>query len=409
MRSTLKITSAMKLVASSKLRKAQNAIETLRPYEEALKSILASASSGVQSAVPGSGSGVFRGSLESGGSLVASGSGRLQVVEGAVGATRLQGAGSGWETDESPNRVAIVAISSNSSLCGGFNANVIRKTLEVAADSSVNRALGNSVGNGSGSSVNRVSGNSADKASSSSVNHVSGNSADGKGAGVTVYSLGRKMADAMKKAGYVSPADYNSLVGRPVYDDIRSLAEELSNAYEDGRFDRIILVYNHFVSTSKQVAVVEQYLPFEIQLSSGPESALESAFSSGSGNAPESILSSGLETAKGSAPSSESGNVSGSAIYSGSNGVSEFEDKDYYLFEPDAGEIVKELLPKVLSLKLFAAVLDSAAAEHAARTVAMQTATDNAQELLSDLTLEYNKGRQQKITAEILDLVGGAQ
>ena len=68
-----------------------------------------------------------------------------------------------------------------------------------------------------------------------------------------------------------------------------------------------------------------------------------------------------------------------------------------------------ELLPKVIRLKLYAAVLDSVAAEHAARTVAMQTATDNAQELLSDLTLEYNKGRQQKITAEILELVGGQQ
>ena len=69
--------------------------------------------------------------------------------------------------------------------------------------------------------------------------------------------------------------------------------------------------------------------------------------------------------------------------------------------------LLAELLPKTLKLKLYAALLDSAAAEHAARTVAMQTATDNAENLLSELTLQYNKGRQQKITSEILDLAGG--
>ena len=70
-------------------------------------------------------------------------------------------------------------------------------------------------------------------------------------------------------------------------------------------------------------------------------------------------------------------------------------------------ELLKELLPKALKLKLYAALLDSSTAEHAARTVAMQTATDNAENLLAELTLQYNKGRQQKITSEILDLAGG--
>lgn len=79
-----------------------------------------------------------------------------------------------------------------------------------------------------------------------------------------------------------------------------------------------------------------------------------------------------------------------------------------YLMEPDAGALVAQLLPQVLMLKFYAAILDSAAAEQAARTLAMQTATDNAEDLLGELTLEYNKGRQQKITAEILDLLGGA-
>ena len=128
------------------------------------------------------------------------------------------------------------------------------------------------------------------------------------------------------------------------------------NGYEGGRFSSVILVYNHFVSTSRQEVRVEEYLPFANEYETGADDA-----------------------------------------------------EGYYIFEPGAGEIVEELLPKVIRLKLYAAVLDSVAAEHAARTVAMQTATDNAQELLSDLTLEYNKGRQQKITAEILELVGGQQ
>ena len=80
-----------------------------------------------------------------------------------------------------------------------------------------------------------------------------------------------------------------------------------------------------------------------------------------------------------------------------------------YILEPDAEALVAQLLPQVMLLKFHAAILDSAAAEQAARTIAMQTATDNAEDLLGELTLEYNKGRQQKITAEILDLLGGSQ
>ena len=83
------------------------------------------------------------------------------------------------------------------------------------------------------------------------------------------------------------------------------------------------------------------------------------------------------------------------------------EDPGCPLLEPSARELLAALLPRTLKLKLYAALLDSAAAEHAARTIAMQTATDNAEDLLAELTLQYNKGRQQKITSEILDLAGG--
>ena len=278
-KSTLKITSAMKLVASSKLRKAQNAIESLRPYEAALREILISSMSGVPQ----------------------------KEASVDVGEEEVR------EEMASPisPKVAVIAISSNSSLCGGFNANAIKAVSEQLRELTAD------------------------------------------GTEVVVYSIGRKMADAMKKAGYPSPADFSEMSAHHSYADVAGLAGEIYKAYADGAYSRVVLVYNHFVSTSKQKVVVEQYLPFDLP--------------SGSCDLP----------------------------------------KDYFIFEPDAGAIVRELLPKVINLKLFASLLDSAAAEHAARTVAMQTATDNAQELLGDLTLEYNKGRQQKITAEILDLLGG--
>jgi F-type H+-transporting ATPase subunit gamma len=98
----------------------------------------------------------------------------------------------------------------------------------------------------------------------------------------------------------------------------------------------------------------------------------------------------------------------GAAVLSGSGGMAEESDFDYIL-EPSASELLEELLPKSLKLKFYTALLDSNASEHAARTVAMQTATDNGEDLLQELTLQYNKSRQQKITSEILDLAGGSQ
>ncbi|MCQ2182908.1 MAG: ATP synthase F1 subunit gamma [Bacteroidales bacterium] len=269
-RSTLKITSAMKLVASSKLRKAQRSIESLRPYElaltDTLSSLVASCSSSPVTTVP----------------------------------------------DEEATNTALVVIASNSSLCGGFNANIIRKAEETIK------------------------------------------SVEGK---VKVFAIGRKVADAMKRDGFLSEADYSDIIGHPSFDRSTALSDELVRRFKEGEFSRVLLIYSHFVSASTQTQVVEQYLPFVPKIEEG-------------------------------LPSHDIA-----------------EDN---ILEPSREALLESLLPQVITLKFHAAVLDSSAAEHAARTVAMQTATDNAQELLSDLTLEYNKGRQQKITSEILDLVGGS-
>ena len=276
--STLKITSAMKLVASAKLRKAQQTIEGMRPYERMLQGMLDH--------------------------LVASGA----KVSGEYTRTPAEGA--------PKQRIALVAFASNSSLCGAFNANAVRLTLETI------RSYGD--------------------------------------ADVTVYSIGRKMADSMRKAGHPSPADYQKLADKPSYAPAAELAEKLMGDFLAGRLDRIDLVYNHFVSSGKQVPVRETLLPMSSAISSGAEGEVEK---------------------------------------------SEIE----FILEPSASALLADLLPKSLRLKFYTALLDSNASEHAARTVAMQTATDNGEDLLQELTLQYNKSRQQKITSEILDLAGGSQ
>ena len=160
---TLKITSAMKLVSSAKLRKAQSAIENMRPYQQKLQEILSLTSS---SAPQSSSSGLSRGS----------------------------------------HSTVIVAIASNSSLCGGFNANAIAKAKAVLKE------------------------------------HPN----------ATVYSVGRKMADAMRKSGYPSPKDFTAMSEHPSYAPVSELVDKF---IEDDV--EVILVYNHFVSTGKQVPVAE--------------------------------------------------------------------------------------------------------------------------------------------------------
>ena len=301
--STLKITSAMKLVASAKLRKAQQTIEGMRPYERKLQEMLEH--------------------------LVASGA-KMGGEYTRVARTEDE------EGRPLRQRVALVAFASNSSLCGAFNANAVRLALETV------RSYGD--------------------------------------ADITVHSVGRKMADAMKKTGFPSPENYTKLADKPSYAPAAELAEKLMEDFREGRLDRIDLVYNHFVSSGKQVAVRETLLPMEI-----------SPLASLGRNDNSTVISS-----------------DSSVISSEAGGGVEKSDLDYIL-EPSASELLEDLLPKSLRLKFYTALLDSNASEHAARTVAMQTATDNGEDLLQELTLQYNKSRQQKITSEILDLAGGSQ
>ena len=296
-KSTLKITSAMKMVASAKLHKAQTAIGNKIPYEQKLHRML---------------------------------SGMLQDDDLQMALQKELGFGDGGRSPielqdtpldflpekESVSRVAVVVFSSNSSLIGAFNANVIKKFSETM--------------------------------SSLSANGYSKEDID-------IYTVGRKVAEAVRRDGYASFKDLPELSDKPDYAKASSLASELVERFANGEVGQVVLIYNHFASMSSQPSVRENYLPMAL------------------------------------------------------HDYNETSEPVDYILEPDPLALVRELLPLVLTLKVYTVALDASAAEHAARTLAMQVASDNAKDLISELTLAYNKGRQQEITAEILDLVGGLQ
>ncbi len=301
------------MVASAKLRKAQQAIGNMLSYEQSLQDILLN--------------------------LISSGA----SVQGESIRALMQ--------PRDVRNVAIVAFSSNSALCGAFNSNIIRETKAV---------------------INEYAGKGFEAAVPGGDPEGSFSHAGDKT--ITVYSVGRKMADAMKKFGYPSPADYSKLSASPDYESAAALAKELVDGFLGGRFDKIELLYNHYQSNSSQPGRRKTYLPMSLADVSEKTTI---------GKQEE-----GVEPAN-------------SSVGSGF-------DPQKFIIEPDATSLIADLLPKVIRLRIYTTLLDSSAAEHAARTVAMQTATDNGQELLQDLTLELNKSRQQKITNELLDIVSGS-
>lgn len=287
----------MKMVASAKLHKAQVAIGGKLPYEQKLHHILSGLlqDDDLQKAM--------HDRLGFGNPH-----GHSAVVLQDIGLDQIP-------TKDVYPRIAIVAFSSNSSLCGAFNANAIKKYQET---------------------VRILEGQGYDRED------------------IDIYVVGRKMADAVCKSGYAIKADLSEIADKPSYDAAADLASDLVDSFTSGEVAQVVLVYSHFASPASQPVVRENYLPLP--------------------------------------------------LHDYDEGVEEPID---YLLEPDPISLVKHLLPQVLLLKMYTVILDANAAEHAARTLAMQIASDNAQDLIAELTLAYNKGRQQEITAEILDLVGG--
>lgn len=167
-----------------------------------------------------------------------------------------------------------------------------------------------------------------------------------------LFPVGKKISKALTNQKYsIENIDF-SLVDKPTYPLCAQLAYKLMLLFRENRVDRVDLIYNHFKTTANQVVKREIYLPL--------------------------------------------------------NSFNEIKNNPSdYIFEPGKEEIIEELIDKVLVFKIFAILWDSNAAEHASRTVAMQLASENATKLIQELTVQYNKSRQQAITTELLDIMGG--
>jgi len=173
---------------------------------------------------------------------------------------------------------------------------------------------------------------------------------------IVIFPIGKKVYEASKKLKAKLSGQYNLLAEKPNFDGMAEITNMLMDNFLKKDFDKVIVIYHHLKSTAVQQLFVENFLPISFE-----------------------------QKGKG-----EEQSVSGD-----------------YIVEPNKMEVLQALLPKALRTKLYASLLDSNASEHGARVVAMQIATDNAEDLIKELTVLYNKTRQQTITSELLDIVGG--
>ena len=304
--STRKITSAMKMVASSKLHHAQVMIENMLPYETLLEHILKT------------------------------------FLASEVDASSV------FSVERKVKRVALVVYSSNSSLCGGFNANVI-KLMQQVVDEYQHLGDGN----------------------------------------VVVYPIGRKVAEKASKFGLRTEGEFSCLADKPNVKDCIALSKELGKRFVDGDIDKVELIYHHFKSAGSQILTRKTYLPIDLTSELNRDHERDLTSNMATREAQEYLKKKGKASSAHSAEEAKPLN-------------------DNFIVEPDMDTVLELLIPKFAHLMLYTALLDSNASEHAARMVAMQTATDNADELLRELNLQYNKSRQQAITNELLDIVGGS-
>ena len=279
--STKKITSAMKMVAASKLRRSQEKAEAARPYSSRLEEMLSSLASSA-----------------------ASGEGIIKLLTG---------------TGNDQNYV-VVPVSADRGLCGGFNSSINRETFKLVK------------------------------------------SLEGNGKKVQLMPVGKKSRDffnrVMKDQIIESFVDLN--VSSTGYESALNISNKLQELYFEGKFDKCILVYNKFKSAISQEVTQQQLIPLDVSNSEKEEEKENSS----------------------------------NAIY------------DY---EPDEETILKDLLPKNVSIQIFKVLLESDAGEQGARMAAMDNATRNAGEMIDSLTLKYNRTRQAFITKELIEIISGAE
>ena len=181
---------------------------------------------------------------------------------------------------------------------------------------------------------------------------------------VSYIAVGRKGRDILFRRRKKVIADFSNLPAAPNFSDVSAIGRMAVEEFLSGNVDRVYLVYTDFINMVRQVPTIKQLLPLEVGVGEGRVEAFD-------------------EERKGASAT--------------------------YIYEPGETEILDEIVPRFTALQVFQAILESLASEHAARMVAMKSATDSATELVGALQLEYNKARQQTITNEMLDIAGGAE
>ena len=280
--STKKITTAMKMVAASKLRRSQEKAVAARPYSSRLEEMLSSLASSA-----------------------ASGEGIIKLLTG---------------TGNDQNYI-VVPVSADRGLCGGFNSSINRETFKLVK------------------------------------------SLEKEGKNVQLMPVGKKSRDffnrVMKNKIVESFTDLN--ISNTGYESALQVSNKLQDLYFNGKFDKCILVFNKFISAISQDVTQQQLIPLDVSESSKEDKE-------------------------------------------DTNDV-----KAIYDYEPDEETILKDLLPKNVSIQIFKVLLESDAGEHGARMAAMDNATRNAGEMIDSLTLKYNRTRQAFITKELIEIISGAE
>ncbi len=219
-----------------------------------------------------------------------------------------------YAVEREVSNVLVVPVTSDRGLCGAFNSNIFKGVRQLLESDEMS------------------------------------------GVTVSVLPIGKKANDFYKKSSYTHIGDYSAMFGDLSFDKAREAAEYAMDSFVEGKYDKVVLVYNEFKNVATQIVRTEQLLP---------------------------VVSTETEGAA--------------------------STNTDYIYEPDKEFIVKDLIPKSLKIQFYKSVLESNASEHGARMTAMGQATDNAGELLKELKLTYNRTRQAAITKEILEIVGGAE
>jgi F-type H+-transporting ATPase subunit gamma len=275
---TRKLTRAMELVASARLRRAQMRIEAMRPYADRMLELM-------------------------GGVAQAAGAVRLPLLE----------------QRETVQRIAIVPVTGDRGLAGAFNAQVLRRAFALMRE------------------------------------------AQGRGEQVVFFSSGKKAQSTLRFRRLDVGHSWTGFSDRPSYADAQAMAHAVAEAFVEREVDRVVIVYNAFVSPLVQKVTVRDVLPVPQNLLTGEE---------------------GEDEAPRSSPD--------------------------FIYEPEPEEILARLLPVYVETELYRALLESAASEQGARMTAMRNASKAAGELIDSLTLAMNRARQAEITQEILEVVAGA-